>query len=241
MHGVWGAIVQWDRDTFAAINGGLQCRFLDVVMPPISDLGLGHIQVLGVLAVALIIALHRREIRLRRFLKDAWSAMGRRRGWLVPLFIAWAFSGILSTVVKNSMSRDRPTWFYEQEQSAGRSLDVRVHTIPGRRPLQTRGFLSGHTATSVALATAFTLIGRRRKWSRYWALASWLIALMVSFSRIYIADHWPLDVVGGVVLGLLCGFAAVAVSGGRDAKTRPEPLHDEGPESNSIHRAAGSA
>jgi membrane-associated phospholipid phosphatase len=40
--------------------------------------------------------------------------------------------------------------------------------------------------------------------------AGWAIACLISLSRIYIADHWPLDVVCGAVLGFVCGVAAVA-------------------------------
>jgi membrane-associated phospholipid phosphatase len=200
--------ISWDRATFLAINNGLQNRLFDAIMPPISDLGLGHVQVLAVLLAAVIAGARKGEIKSTA---GIWRALSRRRGWIYPLLAAWALSGITSTTVKNSVVRDRPTWFYKHEHEAGRSMDVQVHTIPGRRPVRVRGVPSGHTATSVALATAFTLIGLRRRWSRKWAAASWCIALLVSFSRIYVADHWPLDVVAGAVIGLLGGWAGVAL------------------------------
>ena len=161
--------------------------------------------------------------------------------YLPPLFLAWAFSGVLSTVIKHKVVRDRPTRFYEAERQAGRALDVKVHTIRWRPPLQYHGFVSGHTATSVALAMAFTLIGRRRKWSRKWALASWCIALMVSFSRIYIADHWPLDVAAGAFLGILCGLGAFALSSEARADARQDVLPGAGSDADIVKRAVGSA
>jgi hypothetical protein len=223
---MWQALTEWDRATFDAINSGMQCRFLDAVMPPISDLGLGHMQALAILLSAMLIAAKKGEIHSRSLLRDSWSALSRRKGWVAPLLAAFALSGVGSTLIKNSMVRDRPSWFYLHEHEAGRSLDVRVHVIEGRRPLRVRGFLSGHTATSVALASAFTLVAWRRRWARGWAAISWTIALLVSFSRIYTADHWPLDVVAGAALGVMCGIVGVLLTRGSEMEnymTRAKP------------------
>jgi membrane-associated phospholipid phosphatase len=238
---MWNAIVQWDRDTFFAVNNGLQHPLMDVVMPLISDLGLGHVQALVVLLAAVWMGVKRGEIHVAGFFGDTRRALGRRKAWLWPLLTAFALSGIIAGVIKNNVDRHRPAWFYKHEHEAGRSLDRQVHTMPDRRPIRVRGFLSGHTATSVALATAFTLLARRRKWWRGWAITSWAIAGLVSFSRIYVADHWPLDVVAGAALGVLCGLVGVWIGSrwaGKQNRELEEPPPDAGLGANQVTGSA---
>lgn len=62
-------------------------------------------------------------------------------------------------------------------------------------------FPSGHAATSFAAATVLTLA-----WPRWWP-AFLLLALAIGFSRVYVGVHYPLDVVGGAVLGILVAIA----------------------------------
>jgi len=65
------------------------------------------------------------------------------------------------------------------------------------------GYLSGHSAVAFALATvlASELPGA-------WRVVPFAIAGVVGFGRVYAGVHLPLDVVGGVGLGLLAGIAA---------------------------------
>ena len=68
-----------------------------------------------------------------------------------------------------------------------------------RRPL-TYSFPSGHAASAVA--GAITL-------SRLWPtgrLVLWALATLAALSRIYVGVHYPLDVIGGAVLGVACAW-----------------------------------
>ncbi len=70
-----------------------------------------------------------------------------------------------------------------------------------RRPL-TYSFPSGHAAGS--FAAAMTL-------SRLWPAgrgALWVLAILVSLSRIYVGVHYPLDVIGGAILGIASAWIA---------------------------------
>jgi undecaprenyl-diphosphatase len=65
------------------------------------------------------------------------------------------------------------------------------------------GFVSSHAANTFGLATFLTLkLGKKQK-----AIA-WLFlyALLVSYTRIYLGVHYPLDVFFGAVIGVLAAF-----------------------------------
>jgi undecaprenyl-diphosphatase len=72
--------------------------------------------------------------------------------------------------------------------------------VIGRKP-GTWSFPSGHSAT--AFAGAWLL---NKKWPR-WSALRYIIAGSVAFSRMYLGDHYPGDVVSGSLAGLL--FAAI--------------------------------
>ena len=64
-------------------------------------------------------------------------------------------------------------------------------------------FPSGHTLASVISATILIL---REKKLGYIALA---MAILIAFSRLYLYVHFPTDVLGGVIFGIIIGFVSV--------------------------------
>jgi undecaprenyl-diphosphatase len=82
-------------------------------------------------------------------------------------------------------------------------------------------FPSGHAATSAAGAVILAyLIGRRA-----WSLA--VLAAAVSYSRVYIGVHYPLDVLAGAAIGVAVALVAIVLvrrlrptSGGRPRSAR---------------------
>ena len=75
-------------------------------------------------------------------------------------------------------------------------------------------FPSGHTTSSFACATVLALSLPRA------AAPLYLLALAVGFSRIYVGAHWPLDVAGGIVLGVATGLLLFAAVRRRSASPR---------------------
>jgi membrane-associated phospholipid phosphatase len=204
-------LTNWDRSTFLAINHGLKCGPMDVAMPPFSYLGLGHVQVVLILAVAILCGVFAGQVQRRTLGPDVRSAIYNRRFWVGPLLVALALSGTSATLIKNLTDRDRPWWFYHKEHKAGLFLNVRVHVPTGWRPIRVRGFLSGHTATTFALCVTLMLLFRKRREKRALVMGGWILAFLIGLSRIYVADHWPLDVVSGIALGVASGFLAMAI------------------------------
>lgn len=79
-----------------------------------------------------------------------------------------------------------------------------IHTVEGVAVHSVSSFPSGHTATAFAFFLMICLMTRKS----WWLPAGFITAVLVGYSRIYLAQHFPLDVAAGIVVGIV----AVAVS-----------------------------
>ena len=64
-------------------------------------------------------------------------------------------------------------------------------------------FPSAHAANAAAVAVV--LAG----WYPRWRIAFGVLAFLVGYSRIYVGVHYPLDVLGGWALGIVCGIVVL--------------------------------
>jgi undecaprenyl-diphosphatase len=116
-------------------------------------------------------------------------ALLRRRPEIFALVVATVWSAdLLALGIKELVGRSRP--FVVHPEPAPLLLGVVGDSFP-----------SGHAATSVAGAAVLTryLPGR-------WPIL-FLLAVAIAFSRVYAGVHYPSDVLGGAVLGLLVAIA----------------------------------
>ena len=128
----------------------------------------------------------------------------RRIGMI--LLILLVVSSILTGYLKCGVDRDRPflDWL-------GSELPFEVEPdsfslfCEGRS--WTAGFPSGHAARSAMFAFVLVYV-LSEKFPRGIHLI-WLYPILMSFSRIYVLQHYPLDVIGGSILGiLLAGYVS---------------------------------
>jgi undecaprenyl-diphosphatase len=91
-------------------------------------------------------------------------------------------------IVKSVVKRSRPA--------------VTIGRVIRRGAVPRRGFsfVSGHAVITTALATIVTPVLPRR-----WKPVPWVIVALNGVARIYVGAHNPLDIVGGIGLGLLIG------------------------------------
>jgi membrane-associated phospholipid phosphatase len=76
---------------------------------------------------------------------------------------------------------------------------TQIHTVPGVEIHTFNSFPSGHTATAFTLFILTTYFFPNK-----YALSIGIVyALVCAYSRIYLAQHFPLDLAGGIVVALL--------------------------------------
>ena len=131
-------------------------------------------------------------------LSSLWVLLhkNRRHALLVIAMLAVAVlvaDQVSSGLIKHLVERLRPTH--------DPSLENAVHVINGYRG-GLYGFVSSHAANFFAIATLVSFIMRHRLVAI--ALYGW--ALVQCYSRMYLGVHYPGDILGGIVVGLLAGW-----------------------------------
>ncbi|MDQ3642033.1 MAG: phosphatase PAP2 family protein [Actinomycetota bacterium] len=116
------------------------------------------------------------------------AALLRRADLAAAAVVAVVAKLLLERVVKSVVERSRP------------GTTVVDAILRGEVSAGGLSFVSGHATITVAMATALTAVVPRRWWA-----AVWLVVLLNGFTRIYVGAHNPLDIVGGVGLGLVIG------------------------------------
>lgn len=102
--------------------------------------------------------------------------------FFLPVICAGVASFVLSEyILKPLVSRARPT--------------VEMGANIAGPLLSDYSFPSGHATIAFAAATVLSRIEPR------WTIFLYVLALLISFSRIYLGVHYPLDVVSGAILG----------------------------------------
>ena len=120
----------------------------------------------------------------------------RRHALLAVVMIALAVllaDQVSSGLIKHLVERLRPTH--------DPSLENAVHVINGYRGGM-YGFVSSHAANFFAVGTLLTLVLRQRLVAV--SLFTW--ALLQCYSRMYLGVHYPGDILGGLVVGMLVGW-----------------------------------
>lgn len=128
-----------------------------------------------------------------------YRQLGLKRTLLVLIAVALMILCVdqLANFFKYGFERLRPCF----------DSDVNELMRPVRDSCQNRGqfgYFSAHAANSFAVAIFFSILLRSMRAPIGIFLVVW--AIFVSYSRIYIGVHFPLDVLSGILIGMLFGW-----------------------------------
>lgn len=120
----------------------------------------------------------------------------RRKRLSIFILSSYGFSGLIVQLLKHFFPADRPKLYFENHLVHYEYFlnDITLHTI--------NSFPSGHTTSAFALAAALSFTSKNKSAS----LVYLIIAMLVGYSRIYLGQHFPEDVIAGSAIGV---FSAV--------------------------------
>ena len=116
----------------------------------------------------------------------------RRAGAAASLSLSLDFL-VVNLVLKNLVARIRPYDVFEEL------------ILITRRPSDL-SFPSGHAGACFAVASVLFLCLPRR-----FGIPALVTAALISFSRLYVGAHYPTDVLGGILIGCVTGWAACRI------------------------------
>lgn len=118
----------------------------------------------------------------------------------------WRLALACLLVTAEKLLAERIVWQLVSRSRPGTTIPDAI--VRGSTPSAGASFVSGHVVLVTGLAWVITPYLRGR-----WRAAPWVVVALVAFARLYLGAHAPLDVLGGLALGLVVGGVANLVAG----------------------------
>jgi undecaprenyl-diphosphatase len=170
-------LLRLDLKTFFRINNQWQHPWLDAVLPWVRE---PFIWAPLYLFLAVFITIN---YKWRGFF------------WIVLFIVCFGIADQTSGFLKDAVGRVRPC----RDPLIQQFVRVLVSYCP-----ISGSFTSNHAANHFALGT-FCFITLREPFGRFaWLFYVWAIA--IGYAQIYVGVHYPLDILGGALLGIMIGL-----------------------------------
>ena len=168
---VGGLLASTPKHTVFFWINGHHTPFLDQFFRPFTNVGDGLFYVLVCLALL--------------FVRFQWALLG---------FVCFAITSLAAQIGKHLIftGHPRPAAYFALHASY-----PALHTVAGVVLGTLKSFPSGHTTSAFSVFLLLTWLTRRKAWG----LVFLLLAVLAAWSRVYLAQHFVEDVVGGSVLG----------------------------------------
>ena len=169
-------LIQWDTDLFIYLNG-LGSTSWDAFWNTVTN------KLTSIPLYAILLYLIYRVLGWRGFL------------FMIPLIALMVlFTDQVTNLFKDGFQRPRPC--------RNQALDDVIRYVAVR--CGKYGYFSGHAANSMAVAVFSGLLLRKSYAPLIFVLLFW--SAVVSYSRIYVGVHYPLDVLSGMIFGACSGW-----------------------------------
>lgn len=175
---LWNRLEEWDKWLFIKLNSQWTNPLFDAVLPFFrNSVFWGPLYIF----IAAFIALN----------------YGRKGLWWSLIFICTiaATDLIGARIFKEAFDRARPC----RDPEFMPYVRLLLRQCSG-----SSSFVSNHAANHFGMAT-FAFLTFRGIFKR-WMYLAFLWAFFISYAQIYVGVHYPLDVFGGAVLGILIGY-----------------------------------
>ena len=110
---------------------------------------------------------------------------------------SFLLSSFIVQILKRTifLGMPRPLKYFENS-------GVDLHLISGLKIYYSNSFPSGHSATAFALFIGLALLIKNQTWK----IIFLIIACTVAFSRVYLSQHFLVDIIFGSLIGVLCAL-----------------------------------
>lgn len=149
-----------------------------------------------------------------------WAPLGAycffyRRKYFIAVVAGVLISTILAQFLKRVVYPDelRPIGFLSE--------NFPVHIVEGVRMRKVHSFPSGHATTAFAMALIMAYIINNKIWS----VILPLFALLAAYSRVYLAQHFPTDILAGMWIGIVSAILSLIIyrTFNKNIKRRGDP------------------
>lgn len=172
------SLLQFDRSLFTLVNGHWHNAFFDWLMPWLRNSAVWTPLYLFLLLYAAI-----------NYKANGWR-------FIIIGAVAVIIGDLVSSsIIKQYIIRVRPC----NEPSLADSIRVLVAYRP-----QSSSFTSSHAVNHFALATYLFQTLKKTLGNWRWICFFW--AFSIIYAQVYVGVHYPLDVVGGAIIGILIGY-----------------------------------
>jgi membrane-associated phospholipid phosphatase len=135
-----------------------------------------------------------------------WAPLGAycffyRRKYFIAVVAGVLISTVLAQFLKRVVYPDelRPISFLSE--------NFPVHIVDGVTMRKVHSFPSGHSTTAFAMALIMAYMINNKLWS----VILPLFALLAGYSRVYLAQHFPTDIFGGMCIGIVAAILSLII------------------------------